>query len=37
MIKQVKKNSHNGQLLIYVDKNSEFKEGDYVRLVKVEE
>jgi len=36
MIKQIKKIKTTGQLFIYVDKNSDFEEGDYVRLTKVE-
>lgn len=36
MIKQIKKVKTTGQLFIYVDKSSDFKEGDYVRLIKVE-
>ena len=35
IVKKVYKNKSNGQLLISVPQNSDIKEGDYIKLVKV--
>jgi len=36
-IKKIIKNKNNGQKLVYIPRNSELGEGDYVKITKIEE